>query len=130
MDYHPKAIVINLPSNDVAYGYSIAEQVANFDTLLAYAKRRHVPLWISTTQPRNFPSSAMREKLIAMRDSLFYRYPRFGAHVIDFWTEIAGSDGRIKPQYDSGDGIHLNNAGHRILFERVVAAGVREALSK
>jgi lysophospholipase L1-like esterase len=128
MDYHPKAIIINLPSNDVAYGYSIAEQVANFDTLLAYTNQHRIPLWISTTQPRNFPGSARREQLIAMRDSLLHRYPRFGAHIIDFWTEIADSSGRISSKYDSGDGIHLNNAGHRILFERVVSSGVRESL--
>jgi hypothetical protein len=33
------------------------------------------------------------------------------------------------PQYNSGDGIHLNNAGHRILFEQVKRADILRANS-
>ncbi len=116
LTFEPDAIIINLPSNDVANGYSIAEQLANYDSILAAANAENVPVWISTTQPRNFSSSG-RQKQVEMRDSTF---ARFGEKAIDFWTDIAGSDNRINPIYNSGDGVHLNDAGHRILFERVV----------
>jgi hypothetical protein len=58
---------------------------------------------------------------MAMRDSTL---ARFGARAIDFWTGLAQQDGSIDPAFDSGDGVHLNDAGHEILFRRAVDAGV------
>lgn len=113
----PDAIIINLPSNDAASGYSVAEQLANYDSVLAVANRHHTPVWITTTQPRNL-SEAGRKNLMAMRDSTLARY---GQYAIDFWNELAQDNGMIKPQYDSGDGVHLNDAAHEILFQRVQA---------
>lgn len=120
----PDAVIINLPSNDAAYGYTLAEQLANYDSVLAAAGRAGVPVWISTTQPRNL-TLAGRENLMAMRDSTFARW---GDHAIDFWNGIANPDGTINVLYNSGDGIHLNDAGHRILFERAHAKDIPAAL--
>lgn len=121
--YRPWAIIVNLPSNDVASGYSIAEQLANYETVKGLAEDARAPIWFTTAQPRNFASQAMRDALRAMTDSTFARY---GDFAIDFWHGLAAADGTILPQYNSGDGIHLNNAGHRLLYERVAAAGVWE----
>lgn len=118
----PELIIISLPSNDAANGFGIEEQIANFDTLVMQARRQGAPLWITTTQPRNFENPEQRQNLMAMRDSILARYPRQGMGVIDFWSGIADGEGRILPQYDCGDQIHLNNAAHRILFQRVAAA--------
>ncbi len=124
LEYNPYAIIINLPSNDVNLGFTITEQLANYDTILALTDDRNIPVWISTTQPRNF-TIAQIQKQIEMRDST---YARFGEKAIDFWTEIADNDGRINPIYDSGDGIHLNDKGHAILFSRVVDKNIFEPL--
>ena len=101
-------------------GYSITEQLSNYDTILTVAKLNNIPVWVSTTQPRNF-SVAQIQMQIEMRDSTF---SRFGDKAIDFWTDIADSSGRINPEYNSGDGIHLNDKGHAILFSRVVEAEI------
>jgi hypothetical protein len=122
----PTAIIINLPSNDATSGYSVQEQLANYSAVLARANAQKVPVWITTTQPRNL-SDAQRQNLMAMRDSTF---ARFGDKAIDFWTDIAEANGRIKSIYDSGDGIHLNDAAHGILFDRVVAAEVHSYAAK
>jgi lysophospholipase L1-like esterase len=111
----PDALIINLPSNDVALGYSVEEQLRNFDTLASVAAQAGVPLFVTTTQPRNF-SPAQVQKQIAVKDSLL---ARFGANAIDFWTGIADSNGLIYPAFNSGDGVHLNDAGHQLLFQRV-----------
>ena len=79
-----------------------------------------IPVWVSTTQPRNLDATG-RANLIAMRDST---YSMFGEKTLDFWTTIANEDGTINSSYDYGDGIHLNDAGHKILYDRVVAAGI------
>ena len=116
----PDAIVINLPSNDAAYGYSVEEQLANYDSLLVLAGRRDVPVWITTTQPRNLTVEG-RANLMAVRDST---HVRFGERAIDFWSGLAMEDGSVDPAYDSGDGVHLNDRAHRVLFQRAVAAGL------
>lgn len=120
----PSAIIINLPSNDAAYGYSIAEQLANYDSILAAAERENVPIWITTTQPRNL-SIKKRQNLMDMRDST---WSRFGSQAVDFWTSLAQEDGRIDPAFDCGDGVHVNDLGHNILFESVVAAAVLDSV--
>ena len=122
---NPDAIVINLPSNDAAYGYSEEEQLANYDSLLALASRREIPVWITTTQPRNLTVQG-RANLMAVRDST---HTRFGDRAIDFWTGLAMEDGSIDPVYDSGDGVHLNDRAHRILFQRMVEAGLLEQVT-
>ena len=116
LEFKPTAIIINLPSNDAGRGYSIAEQIANYKTIIEKADAEYVPLWVATTQPCNY-DSLTRTVLMEMRDST---YSIWGDHAIDFWNGIADSVGRIDPKFDSGDGVHLNNAGHRILFNRVV----------
>ena len=124
LSHNPDAILINLPSNDAAQGFEVEEQLANYDAMLERAKAQGVPVWIATTQPRNL-DEAGRQKQVAMRDST---YARFGEYAIDFWTGLAEDDATVKPEYDSGDGIHLNNAAHAILFRRVAEADVPEAV--
>ena len=120
----PDAIIVNLPSNDAANGFSAEDQLANYAAMLERAEAQNVPVWIATTQPRNL-DEAGRKVQVAMRDST---YRRFGEHAIDFWTGLAEDDATVKPMYDSGDGIHLNSAAHAILFRRVAEADVPEAL--
>lgn len=122
---HPDAIVINLPSNDATLGCGAGEQLANYDRVLAVAAEAGVPVWVATTQPRNL-EPAGRAIQTAMRDSTF---ARFGKHALDFWSGFAAPDGTIAPEYDCGDGIHLNDAAHGILCERVVAADIPAALA-
>jgi lysophospholipase L1-like esterase len=123
---HPAGLIVNLPSNDTAYGYAVREQLANFDTLLTRAQAQNIPIWITTTQPRNL-SELQRKDQRALRDSLL---ARLGGNAIDFWNGIAANDDKIRPDFDSGDGIHLNDAAHRLLFERVAAARVHERLAR
>lgn len=119
------AIIINLPSNDQVNGYSIQETIANYDTLMAIAAASKVQIWLSTTQPRN-TSQAIRDVLMEMRDST---YALYGDYAVDFWTDIANPDGTVNPIYDSGDGVHLNDAAHGVLFSRVDAKDIWTAIA-
>jgi lysophospholipase L1-like esterase len=118
LEYNPKTIIVNLPSNDAAYNFSISETILNFDTLVSIANINNIPIWICSPQPRNFSNQTQMNLLFALLDSSFSRYNSF---VIDFWNGIAQSNGFILTQFNSGDGIHLNNAGHRVLYERASA---------
>lgn len=122
----PSAIIINLPTNDAASDYSIIEQTANFERLSAEAARAGVPLWVSTTQPRNL-SLEKRWNLMTMRDWIAERFPD---RVLDFWTGLATDDGQMLERFDMGDGIHLNDAGHAVLFTRVRDENIPEQITR
>ncbi|NUN10293.1 MAG: T9SS type A sorting domain-containing protein [Ignavibacteriaceae bacterium] len=116
LTYTPVAVLINMPSNDATNLYPITEQIANYDTLVKILRNNNISTWISTTQPRNFSDPNQTSLLKAMRDST---YSRYGQYAVDFWTTLADTNGWIVSTYNSGDGIHLNDAGHRILYERM-----------
>lgn len=123
LSYKPVLVLINLPSNDASSGFSIPEQIANFDTLVGRLSRLRIPVWVTTTQPRNFEKEEQRRNLMEMRDSLLVHYPRkFGAGVVDFWNGMAEEGGFLAPQFDSGDGIHVNDVGHGIFADRMIEA--------
>ncbi|MFC1733411.1 SGNH/GDSL hydrolase family protein, partial [candidate division KSB1 bacterium] len=120
----PDAIIINLPSNDIAKGYSILEQLINFDTILNYAHRVGVQVWVCTPQPRYMISSQIRKQKLVM-EAFFSRYREY---TIDFWEEISATSGHIKDIYNYGDGTHLNDTGHAILFNRVLEKNIPTTL--
>ena len=119
------AIIVNMPSNDGGWGYSINEQMFNFITIANSADSAGVATWICTTQPRNF-SNAQKAIQIGVRDSIL---SYFGPFAIDFWTGFADANNDIDSMWDSGDGIHMNDTAHGVLHDRVVAAGIPNIVS-
>ena len=118
----PVALVLNLASNDTAYGYDAAEQEANYAAITAAADAAGVPVWVTTPQPRNL-DAAGRATQAALRDWVRATY---GARAVDFWTGFALPDGGLDPRWDSGDALHLNDAAHGVFFGRVRDSGVVE----
>ncbi len=120
----PSAIVINLPSNDAAARYSAEEQLANFDRVIALAGESRVPVWVTTTQPRNFGDAAQLTLQVQLKDTILRR---FAPRTLDFWAPFATTARRLDARFDAGDGTHLNDSGHALLLDVVIAAGIPEA---
>lgn len=118
----PDAIILNMPSNDAAWNFDVIEQMANFETIAAEARAAGIPLWVTSTQPRNL-SEAQRLNLITMRDWIL---ATFSPRALDFWTGLAKEQGMIEDWANSGDGVHLNDAAHAVLAQRVVEARIPE----
>jgi len=116
LSLHPDVIIINMPSNDVSNGFPVTATLSNYDMILSKANSFKVPVYITTTQPVNTTQDKI-QKLMDIRDSTLTRY---GDRAIDFWSDIATAQGTVNPIYDSGDGLHLNNAAHTILKNRVI----------
>lgn len=134
LDLSPDIIIVNMPTNDVSNGIPIQVQLLHFKTIANKARNNGVKVWITTSQPHNFgerylpPYSESHQPDISkqkfrdcfwlLSDEIMRRY---GNYAIDFYTGIATDDGYgfIKPEYDSGDGVHLNDKAHAELFERV-----------
>lgn len=111
------AIIVNTPSNDASNGFGLAEQMSNFIAISNAADSFGIPVWICTTQPRNFGSVALKAMQTNVRDSVL---SYFGNFVIDFWTGLADGNDDILLQYNSGDGVHLNDAGYALLVQRII----------
>ncbi|MCK9282067.1 MAG: GDSL-type esterase/lipase family protein [Melioribacteraceae bacterium] len=122
MTFKPDAIIVNLPSNDVTNGYTIKEQMDNYRVIAGTAKVDKVPMWVTTTQPRNLSAAQMQTQK-DVRDSVLAYFKDKAINVFD---ELANADGTVKSKYNSGDGVHINNAGHRFIFNEMVKAGIWE----
>lgn len=121
----PDAIIVNLPSNDQAGDFSQAEQQANYERIAQLAARAQVKLWVTTPQPRNYAEQSRLRSLVQTRDFVLRR---FTPRTLDFWSPFAEPSGTIKPGYDAGDGVHLNDAAHAILATTVIAAKLPETI--
>ena len=124
LSLNPAAVVVNLPSNDAARRMPFEETWVNFERIAAAAESAGVPLWVATTQPRNGFDAAQTQLQCRTRDAIV---ERFGRRALDFWSGLATPEGGVVPALDCGDGVHLTDAGHRLLFERVLAADLPAA---
>ncbi len=120
LSLRPQGIIINLPSNDTHAGYGFEEQWVNLLRLVEIAQGQGVKVWVCTTQPRILPpekvklQERLRDKtLIELKD-----------YAIDFWTGIGDCAGWPLEEFNSGDGTHLNAAGHAVLLERVIERNI------
>ena len=123
IDLNANGIIINLPSNDAASGYSISDQLNNYQLIGNESSLSETSLWVTTPQPRNFGSNT--SKLNIQLGLIDETYNMFGNKTIDFWTGFGLSNGNgILPIYNSGDGVHMNDDAHQILYERVVSKNI------
>ncbi len=113
----PYAIIVNMPSNDAARFFAVQTQLRNFEIIDSVGRAGGARMFFTTTQPRNL-SEGQIQNLRTVRDSINARY---GERAIDFYNVLAAPDGTVNDTLDSGDGIHVNNEGHRRLFEQVRA---------
>jgi len=120
---NPFAVIVNMPSNDAANNISVEDQIANFQAISDFGSDDGVDVYITTPQPRNFADQAQIDIQTQLLEAV---NTTFGARAIDFWTDIATPEGTVDPVYDSGDGVHVNDAAHAIFFNRVDAVGLGE----
>lgn len=119
LSLNPDLILINLPSNDITWGITKKTTMDNFRVLRQEMNNAGKRWFITTSQPRNLPNPAERDSLRTLVDSIQIN---FGMFSIDFWNDIVNTDGSntILPIVND-DGTHVNNLGHRLLFENVIA---------
>ena len=118
-------IIVNFPSN--GYDYMSVEEVINglqiiYDSATRYGNR----CFITTTQPRtdgNFGTSRVKKKMAAIKDAIIEHFGE--EHTLNFWDGLYNpADTTILPTYAAGDKMHLNNKGHKVLFQRVVEKNI------
>lgn len=116
-------IIINLPSNDAASSYPVANQLHNYGLISQTASQSQIPLWVTTPQPRSFGLNS-RQAMI-QNQMVTETYNTFANNAVDFWTGIGNTTGNgMLLAYDSGDGVHATNEAHQIFYERLIAQNI------
>ena len=117
MRERPKLLLLNATNNDLVVGIGIDETLANLLAIRAIAAAGSASVVMISTQPR-----ALSDADLAQLRTLDTRLAAsFGDCFVDIRTPLAGPDGRLLAAYDAGDGVHPNDAGHAIIFQRVDA---------
>jgi hypothetical protein len=136
LSVHPDIILINFPTNGF-HRLPDNDVMARIHTIYdAATANGHTICYICTTQPRaslEWPDIQSRQRLKALRDRIIADFPD---NSIDFYTPFVDDRAElspgvananylgIKPEYDQGDAIHLNETGHLLLFNAVLAKNI------
>jgi lysophospholipase L1-like esterase len=111
----PVLLIVSYPTNDTALGYSADETVNNLLAIRAQALAAGVPVLLLSTQPRN-----LNEAQLAQLRTIDTRLAAsVGACFVELRAALAGADGRLAAGFDSGDGVHPNEAGHGVIATRI-----------
>lgn len=119
--FAPDIIIVSFVSNNFQVGGLPTDSIMKaFQIIKDSANKEGRICFITTTQPRTQYDVASRERLKILKDSIINR---FGFYAINFYDSIVNTiDNTILPQFASPfDNIHLNNAGHYMLYKQVLA---------
>lgn len=118
-------ILINYPTNDVANAYSQTETLANYQRLRDNTPG-NISVFFLSPQPRTEFNSSQDAQLLEQKTLMETAFP---GRVIDVFNPLrftGSSDlnlvNDINPGYSTGDGIHVNDAGHQVIFQQVLNA--------
>ena len=125
LSFSPDVVIINFPSNDPNLpNYTLAETLHNFRLMYQWVTATGAKCYITTAQPRDDFNAAKRDLLKKTTDSVL---AIFGLYSLNFWDDLVRTDGsylRMPEVAAENDGIHVNNLGHRLLFERIMAKNI------
>lgn len=127
LSFRPSLVIMSYPTNDVANDYTDDEILDNYREMIRLLDSAKVKYIIFGTQPRNFPDAAHRLRLQTLNEKMAAVY---GAHFSNIYDTLAAEDGTIKTAVAYGDGIHLNNTGHNILYHKIADHAVFQGVIK
>ncbi|WP_431910509.1 SGNH/GDSL hydrolase family protein [Nonomuraea jabiensis] len=123
-----RTVIVMQGINDLAewnkpHQASAGQIIDGHERLIQAARARGIEVVGVTLMPMKGAALAYSPAAEAVRDEV-NRWIRTGGaydHVIDFDAVVRqpGDPDSLRPQYDSGDGIHLNDAGYRAIAQAV-----------
>jgi lysophospholipase L1-like esterase len=105
--HQPGMAILMIGGNDLQFGYPTAQWQNGYSNLVAQLRANGAQVRHALNTPRSVVN------LLPIRDFILTNYP--ASEVIDTWTPFVTNSWKLKPVYDSGDGIHPNDAGHLLL---------------
>lgn len=103
--HQPGTAILWIGGNDLVFGVPLAQAEQQYSNLVAQlvangVKVKHAPV------PRS------NADLRALRSWITNSYPN---DIIDTWNPLLSGTYQLNPLYDSGDGLHPNDAGHLLI---------------
>jgi lysophospholipase L1-like esterase len=121
------AIVLAVGDNDLRRGQVESMIVANYQKIVTGVPT-NVPVLICSLTPCSEPADSRQiNKRIASlnRQLTGVCSGRRNCHYLDLSSKLTNDNGYLRPQFDDGDGVHLNGDGYRLCIEKL-----RESLMK
>jgi acyl-CoA thioesterase-1 len=124
IDEDPDLIVVALAgSNDLSMGTSTTTYLSRLTQVRDAARAAGIPTFFVSTAPKDLVDEE-RFLLADWGNQMNDRFDvcwtpgntTYSPCFIDIFADLANDDQGIESQYNSGDGIHLNDAGHRVIF--------------
>lgn len=105
--HQPSTAILMIAGNDLAFGYPASQWQTQYSNLVVQLQANGVAVKHTFQTPRNSID------LAPLRNWIIAHYP--ASDIIDTWTPFVTNGYALKPIYDSGDGVHPNDAGHLLL---------------
>jgi lysophospholipase L1-like esterase len=126
LELEPNLIVVALAgSNDLSAGTSQSTFLSRMTTLRDTARDAGVPVFFLSTAPKDL-STSERQALQDWAEAMATRFSscwapgrddEYSPCFVDIFEPLANDSLGIEAAYNAGDGIHLNDAGHQVIFE-------------
>jgi lysophospholipase L1-like esterase len=121
----PDVILASYPSNDVAAGFTNTQTINNLINLQTIAAANGVEIFFLGTQPRDFADEPRRIQLSTQNDLIL---STFTTKAINVYPLLVRTGGFIATDVAVGDQIHVNDEGHRRIFQAVVDNSIFNSL--
>jgi lysophospholipase L1-like esterase len=112
----PDLIIFSITTNDIANGFTVDDYITNMNLLTDACEAKHVPFLIGSTSPRPLDIEG-KKALVEVNNRLksIYR-DRF----VNYYYALTNLDTfEYKSIYNSGDNLHPNDAGHKVIFDTI-----------
>ncbi len=124
LDLNPKAVVIEIGSNDLTAAGSAADMLSNLAGILAIVdkERPGLPVVLCNIPPSANPKAPINPQVRqAMNDGIREAAgERPNTYFVDLYAALAKPDGSPRAEYFADDLLHLNDAGHTKWAELLV----------
>jgi lysophospholipase L1-like esterase len=111
--HQPGTALLIIGANDLTFGYPATQWQSQYSTLVAQLQANGVK--VKHCLPT--PETTTDER--ALRTWILASYP--SKDVIDTWTPLLSGAYSLNSAYNSGDGVHPNDAGHLLLGQTIRA---------
>lgn len=116
---NPRLLLLSFPNNDVVDGYAADETLRNLRVIRHAASAASAAALVLGSQPRDSLNDNQRLTLAEVDRQLA---AEVGACFVPLYQALGDGQGRIASRYSLGDGVHVNDAGHQLIFQQVLAA--------
>jgi lysophospholipase L1-like esterase len=105
--HQPSTAILVVGANDLQFGYPTTQWQTQYSNLTTQLQLAGIQVKHCLSPPRNVVD------LTPLNNWISTNYP--AKDVINLWTPFLQGAHSLNPAYDSGDGVHPNDAGHLLM---------------